>query len=102
MKMIKILQTVILFSILIIAVSCRSSKPTTGRQYPRSSPPPSEYPTKTYPAVYENPGSLPPGQAKKIYGSQSAKPYAPGQRKKYATTVSIDHRPYTRNSYQSL
>jgi hypothetical protein len=27
--------------------------------------------------------SLPPGQAKKITGSKSAKPYAPGQRKKY-------------------
>ena len=26
--------------------------------------------------------SLPPGQAKKITGSQSAKPYAPGQQKK--------------------
>ncbi|MBO9632109.1 MAG: hypothetical protein J7578_03255 [Chitinophagaceae bacterium] len=25
---------------------------------------------------------LPPGQAKKLTGSQSAKPYAPGQRKK--------------------
>ena len=27
--------------------------------------------------------SLPPGQAKKVYGSRSARPYAPGQRKKY-------------------
>jgi hypothetical protein len=26
--------------------------------------------------------TLPPGQAKKITGSQSAKPYAPGQQKK--------------------
>jgi hypothetical protein len=26
-------------------------------------------------------GSLPPGQAKKIAGSQSAKPFAPGQQK---------------------
>jgi hypothetical protein len=25
---------------------------------------------------------LPPGQAKKVTGSQSAKPYAPGQKKK--------------------
>ncbi|MFC0773193.1 hypothetical protein [Terrimonas alba] len=25
---------------------------------------------------------MPPGHAKKVYGSQSAKPYAPGQRKK--------------------
>jgi hypothetical protein len=27
-------------------------------------------------------GHLPPGQAKKVTGSKSAKPYAPGQRKK--------------------
>lgn len=26
---------------------------------------------------------LPPGQAKKIYGTKSAKPFAPGQRKKH-------------------
>ncbi|ASZ10605.1 quinol oxidase subunit 4 [Chitinophaga pendula] len=29
-----------------------------------------------------NPHRLPPGQAKKIYGTQSAKPFAPGQQKK--------------------
>jgi hypothetical protein len=28
-----------------------------------------------------SPGHIPPGQAKKIAGSQSAKPYAPGQQK---------------------
>jgi len=27
-------------------------------------------------------GKMPPGQAKKVYGTQSAKPFAPGQRKK--------------------
>jgi hypothetical protein len=27
-------------------------------------------------------GELPPGQAKKVSGSKSAKPYAPGQQKK--------------------
>jgi len=27
-------------------------------------------------------GGMPPGQAKKVYGTQSAKPFAPGQRKK--------------------
>jgi hypothetical protein len=34
--------------------------------------------------VVKNPTvkSLPPGQAKKMTGSKSAKPYAPGQRKK--------------------
>ena len=29
-----------------------------------------------------NSGKVPPGQAKKATGSQSAKPYAPGQQKK--------------------
>jgi hypothetical protein len=29
-----------------------------------------------------NSGKIPPGQAKKMDGSQSAKPYAPGQQKK--------------------
>jgi hypothetical protein len=32
--------------------------------------------------VVGNTRNMPPGQAKKIYGSKSAKPYAPGQRKK--------------------
>lgn len=74
MKMVKILQTVGLFSVLIIVVSC-----STSRQYPRSYPP--DYP------VYRDPypPGLPPGQAKKVYGSRSARPYAPGQQKKYGT-----------------
>lgn len=29
-----------------------------------------------------HPHGMPPGQAKKLSGSKSAKPYAPGQRKK--------------------
>ena len=87
MKMIKILQAASLFAILIIAVSCRSSRPT-GRTYPRDYPskPYPDYPRRDYP-VYRgsdpNPQNLPPGQAKKIYGGKSAKVYAPGQRKKY-------------------
>jgi len=32
-------------------------------------------------------GNIPPGQAKKIYGGQSAKAYAPGQRKKYPLVI---------------
>jgi len=32
--------------------------------------------------VAGNSGKVPPGQAKKITGSKSAKPYAPGQQKK--------------------
>ena len=80
--MIKILQTVSLFSILIIAVSCHSSRPVyEGRYPPREYP---SYPPPPPPIYYPNPQSLPPGQAKKVYGSSSARPYAPGQRKKYA------------------
>lgn len=29
-----------------------------------------------------NSGKVPPGQAKKAYGAESAKPFAPGQQKK--------------------
>ena len=94
MKTTKILQALSLLLILIMAVSCRSNRSTTGRQYPRT--PQTETPTKTYPRttqsetptktypVIVNGTDLPPGQAKKVYGGQSAKPYAPGQRKKYA------------------
>jgi hypothetical protein len=32
---------------------------------------------------------LPPGQAKKVYGTQSAKPFAPGQQKKQSGTTVI-------------
>jgi hypothetical protein len=81
MKMIKILQTVSFFSVLLIVVSC-----STSRQYPRSYPP--DYP------VYHDPyppQSLPPGQAKKVYGSRSARPYAPGQRKKYDRDYRYDN-----------
>ncbi|HET9435112.1 MAG TPA: hypothetical protein VFO37_15205 [Chitinophagaceae bacterium] len=81
MKTTKVLQAVGLLLIFVIAVSCRSNRSTTGRQYPRN--PPTETTTKTTP-VYVDAGNLPPGQAKKIYGSQSAKAYAPGQQKKYA------------------
>ena len=80
MKTTNVLRAVSFMLILVIAVSCRSNRSTTGRQYPRNSP--TETPTKTYP-VAADAGNLPPGQAKKIYGTQSAKPYAPGKRKKY-------------------
>ena len=32
---------------------------------------------------------LPPGQAKKVYGHQSARAFAPGQRKKQGTTIIV-------------
>ena len=38
---------------------------------------------RTYPAGRSyNSKPMPPGQAKKVYGTKSAKPFAPGQRKK--------------------
>jgi len=38
------------------------------------------------PAKQTPSGKVPPGQAKKATGSQSAKPYAPGQQKKKSKT----------------
>jgi len=82
MKTTTILKASGLLLILIIAISCRSNRSATGTQYPGN--PSTEIPTKTIP-VYSDGGNLPPGQAKKVYGGQSAKAYAPGQRKKYAS-----------------
>jgi len=106
MKTAKIIQTVSLLLILVIAISCRSSRSSTGGQYPGNPSRQTETSTNTY-SVQPNGGNLPPGQAKKIYGSQSAKAYAPGQRKKYplvivhTTTIVInrysDGRYYYRN-----
>ncbi len=36
-----------------------------------------------------NTKGLPPGQAKKVYGTQSAKPFAPGQQKKSGSTTVV-------------
>ena len=55
-----ILSVICLFTVLVAGTACRTTKRTT--------------------VVKSKP--LPPGQVKKITGSQSAKPYAPGQRKK--------------------
>jgi hypothetical protein len=55
-----ILSVICVFIVLFAGSSCRTTHRTT---------------------VYKS-KPLPPGQAKKITGSQSAKPYAPGQRKK--------------------
>jgi hypothetical protein len=38
---------------------------------------------KSTPQRHPHPHGLPPGQAKKLTGSKSAKPYAPGQQKKH-------------------
>jgi hypothetical protein len=78
MKTISMLQAAVLMMILALAASCRSSRDLPDGRYPDSRRYP-EYP------VYggTSPHNLPPGHAKKIYGDRSAKPYAPGQRKKY-------------------
>jgi len=97
-------------------VACsRTSYPTTpptDPRYPDESRYPNPYPSgdnsTSYPAEGQRDGvvtiirngdsnydNLPPGQAKKKYGSQSAKVYAPGQRKKnggynrMATVISV-------------
>ena len=63
-------STVTLFLFAFVLTSCSSSKSTT-KKYPEE---------KT---TASNPGKLPPGQAKKIYGTKSAKVFAPGQQKKH-------------------
>src|SRR6188472_2947385 len=86
MKTTKFIQAVSLLLILVIAISCRSSRYSTSREYPTNPTPPAEPSTNIY-VVQGNDGNLPPGQAKKIYGDQSAKAYAPGQRKKYPLVI---------------
>jgi len=39
--------------------------------------------------IITNQRHLPPGHAKKVYGTQSAKPFAPGQQKKKRGTTVI-------------
>lgn len=88
MRINKFLQAAILFAIIAMAASCRTSRtdrptrdyPSTTKRYPY----PDQYPEDRRVVVTNdpNPQNLPPGQAKKIYGGKSAKPYAPGQRKK--------------------
>lgn len=104
MNLIKIVQAVLLMAVLALAASCRTTRGGSdgGYPYPRNpdgNPYPEypqypdrptyprgeypDYPPGDYPVNNDpNPGNLPPGQAKKIYGGKSARPYAPGQRKK--------------------
>jgi hypothetical protein len=86
MKQSRILQTVILISIISLAAGCRSSREYPAGRYPRY---PDRYPNDRPVVIITNepnPHNLPPGQAKKIYVGKSAKPYAPGQRKKFSNT----------------
>ena len=91
MKANEFLQAAILVAILAVAVSCRTSRtdrptrdyPTTTKRYPYPEPYPED--RRVVERRDPNPQNLPPGQAKKIYGGKSARPYAPGQRKKMNT-----------------
>ena len=87
MKTTKFIQVAILPLILIIAISCRSGRTYTGKQYPSNPLPSTKTSTTNTYIVQNNNGNLPPGQVKKIYGDQSAKAYAPGQRKKYPLVI---------------
>lgn len=44
---------------------------------------PVHYPPDDRRVIYTDPGTLPPGQAKKIYGDRSGRAYAPGQQRRY-------------------
>lgn len=59
------IQAVLALFVTLVLFSCRSSRHSS----------------------HTHRGSLPPGQAKKIYGHQSAKAFAPGQQKKKRTVV---------------
>lgn len=71
------LPLVVIFSCTILLVSCRASRKTVVTR-----PAPSRTVVVVQQPQQPQTQSLPPGQAKKIYGSKSAKPFAPGQQKK--------------------
>jgi len=66
-----------IFSSIVLLASCRSSKTVVMRPAP----------SRTVVVQQPQPQPMPPGQAKKVYGSQSAKPFAPGQQKKQVVNV---------------
>ena len=67
------MKNLLIFSaLLVIFASCSTNRKTVVKTYPNPRPV----------VVVQQPQSLPPGQAKKIYGDKSAKAYAPGQQKK--------------------
>lgn len=78
MNRMKIGQAVFFLGLAVIMVSCGSS-----RQFPGQSPYPDRYPNYPPPprqdgpvVIVTDPHNLPPGQAKKIYGQQSARDFA--------------------------
>ena len=88
MKSNTFLQAAILIAIIAFAASCRTSRTDpdypTNRRYPYPEERRNPYPDDRRVVITNdpNPNNLPPGQAKKVYGGRSARPYAPGQRKK--------------------
>jgi len=95
MKKVLSIPAVALFALTLVLVSCGSSRNTTTKQYPYPGSPypypdgrypqgypyPGNYPGERYPDYGRYPNQYPPGQAKKVAGTQSAKPFAPGQQK---------------------
>ncbi|RNI29033.1 hypothetical protein [Rufibacter latericius] len=87
----QIVQLVVLVLFLISAAACSSSKNTSSSRYPtgtRTSK--SQRTSDSFPGIHFPDGrtnsstrGLPPGQAKKVNGDQSARAYAPGQQKKH-------------------
>lgn len=45
--------------------------------------------SRTTVILTNQPAKMPPGQAKKVYGQQSAKQFAPGQQKKKGSTTIV-------------
>ena len=76
-----LLRVAKIFPSIVLLASCHSSHKTVVMR---------PAPSRTVVVVQQpqsQPQSLPPGQAKKVYGSQSAKPFAPGQQKKQVVNV---------------
>ncbi|WP_246850217.1 MULTISPECIES: hypothetical protein [Rufibacter] len=84
----QIVQFFLLVFVLATVASCSSSKNTSSSRYPsgtRTSK--SQRTSDSFPGVIfgesrTSTRGLPPGQAKKVNGDQSARDYAPGQQKK--------------------
>ncbi|MBA9077753.1 hypothetical protein FHS90_002472 [Rufibacter quisquiliarum] len=81
-------QAVVLILFLVSTVGCSSSRNTSSSRTPSSTrTSKSQHPGVRTTGIYL-PGSepstagMPPGQAKKVVGAQSAKEFAPGQQKK--------------------
>jgi len=71
-----LLRVTVFFSSIILLASCRSSRKTVVIR-----------PAPSRTVVVQQPQPMPPGQAKKVYGSKSARPFAPGQQKKQVVVV---------------